>query len=276
MHPEWDELETQGGIGPRRCIRFDDRGGAVVWWLKPWAPDIVLTVPGETGERVDEGGLFANYFPVDAKRGPGVLLLGGSEGGIGADVTRRAIDLRSKGFSVLSPSYFGAPGQLASLSKGAEAALLVAVRHPELRAVVAGAPSSVVWDGIDWSNPINPDSSWTSEGMPLVSLAYGLFRPWNHIGRVYEDGLKNLDQHRDSEIQIERLIVPVLVCGEADTLWPSCRMSRRLRSRAAEEGGPRVRILAYERARTAGHLSSTSCEREPAPRKLRPCCSSAS
>ena len=33
-------------------------------------------------------------------------------------------------------------------SKGAEAALLVAVRHPELKAVIAALPSSVVWPGI--------------------------------------------------------------------------------------------------------------------------------
>lgn len=253
---------------------------AVVWWLKPWVPDLVLTAPGKTGERIDERGLFANYYPADRKRGPGVLLLGGSGGGIGSRYTRVAIDLQSKGFSVLLPSYFRAPGQPASLelvpletfdraldwlrrrpevdpkrmavvghSKGAEAALLVGVRHPELRAVVAGAPASVVWDGVDWSNPINPDSSWTSDGKPLTSLPYALFRPWRPIGRGYEDGLKNLDRHRGAEIQIERVKAHVLlVCGETDTLWPSCDMSRRLRSRAGEEGSPRVTVLAYEHA----------------------------
>jgi dienelactone hydrolase len=134
-------------------------------------------------------------------------------------------------------------------SKGAEAALLVGIRHPELRAIVAGAPSSVAWDGIDWSNPINPDPSWTSDGKPLISLPYALFRPWRPVGRGYEEGLKDLDRHRDAEIQIERVKAPVmLVCGEVDTLWPACDMSLRLRSRAAEKGGPRVIVLAYERA----------------------------
>ena len=247
----------------------------VLWILKPWLKDIPLTAPGETGERIVEEGIFANYFPAKTKRGPGILMLGGSEGGIGDGVTRNAIDLQSKGFSVLSPSYFGAPRQPASLehvaletfdralewlgrqaevdpermavvghSKGAEAALLIGVRHPDLRAVVAAAPSSVVWDGIDWSNPINPDSSWTADGKPLPSLPFGLWRPWRHIGRVYEDGLKNLSQHRDAEIPVERIEAPVLLlCGEADTLWPACPMSRRLRSRSAK-----VTLLAYERA----------------------------
>jgi hypothetical protein len=35
---------------------------------------------------------------------------------------------------------------------------------------------------------------------------------------------------------------------EVDTLWPACDMSRRLRSRAAEEGGSRVTVLAYTHA----------------------------
>jgi uncharacterized protein len=254
--------------------------GAALWWIKPWVPDVVLASPGTTGERIDERGLFANYFPAGDKRGPAVLLLGGSQGGIGADVTRRAIDLQSKGFSVLSPSYFRAPGQPASLelipletfdaaldwlrsrpevepkriavvghSKGAEAALLVGVRHPELRAVVAGAGSNVVWDGIDWSYPINPDSSWTSDGEALPSLPYALFRPWRHVGRAYEDGLGNAARRREAEIPIERVKASVLlVCGEADTLWPACEMSRSVRSRAAARGGPRVTVLAYERA----------------------------
>lgn len=254
--------------------------GAVLWWLKPWVPDVVLTAPGATGRRIDERGLIANYYPARAKHGPGVLMLGGSGGGIGRRYTRNAISLQSKGFSVLIPSYFGAPGQPKSLelvpletfdraldwlgkqrevnpnrlavvghSKGAEAALLVGVRHPELRAVVAGSPSSVAWDGIDWANPINPEPSWTSNGRPLRSLSYALFLPWRSVGRGYEEGLKDLDRHPDAAIPIERITAPVLlVCGEADTLWPSCDMSRRLSSRAAEDGGPRVTLLTYKRA----------------------------
>lgn len=267
----------------RRRIGFGSAGlfaialasGAAVWWRKPWVPHLVVAPPGASGTRVEEAGVFANYFPAHRQRGPGILLLGGSEGGIGRDVNRRAIDLQSKGFSVLVPSYFRAAGQPASLvrvpletfdraldwlqrrpevdptrigvvghSKGAEAALLVAVRHPELRAVVAGAPSSVVWAGVNWSNPINPASSWTSGGKALSSLPYALFRPWHTIGWGYEQGLKHLDRHRGAEIPIERVRFPVLlVCGEADTLWPSCPMARQLRSR-----GGNVTVLAFAHA----------------------------
>jgi hypothetical protein len=27
--------------------------GAVLWWLKPWAPEVVLTAPGAPGSRID-------------------------------------------------------------------------------------------------------------------------------------------------------------------------------------------------------------------------------
>jgi acetyl esterase/lipase len=155
-------------------------GGAVVWILKPWVPDITLADPGPTGERVVERGIFANYFPATGSRSaPGVMLLGGSEGGIGENTTDAARVLQRAGFNVLTPSYFGAPGQpeqlelipletfdraldwllarpevdddrlaVAGQSKGAEAALLVGVRHPELSAVIATAPTSAVWPEI--------------------------------------------------------------------------------------------------------------------------------
>jgi dienelactone hydrolase len=257
-------------------------GGAVLWWLKPWVRDVVVLSPGSTGKRITESGLLANYYPAKERSGPGILLLGGSEGGIGRYSVVRALDLQSEGFSVLVPSYFGGPGQRRTLelvplevfdraldwlrrrpevhddsiavvghSKGAEAALLVGVRHPELSAVVAGAPSSVVWAGIDWYSPFNPDSSWSSDGRALSSLSYGLFKPWQRVGRVYEDGLEHLAEHPDAEIPIERIKSPVLLmCGENDTLWPACPMSRHLRARSVREGGPRVEVLVSE---DAGH-----------------------
>jgi dienelactone hydrolase len=251
----------------------------VVWWLKPWVPDIVLSAPGKTGMRIDRDGVFANYFPA-ALSSPAVVLLGGSSGGITHQTNVVAIALQSEGFSVLAPSYFGAPGEPGSLeripletfdraiawlarrpevdasrmavvghSKGAEAALLIGTRHPELRAVVAAAPSSVVWAGIDWNNPINPDASWTAKGRPLAFLPYPLFRPWRSVGDGYTDGLEKLHKHRDALIRVERTKAPVLlVCGERDTLWPSCRMARQLRARADQKHGPPVTVLALPHA----------------------------
>jgi hypothetical protein len=261
---------------------------AGVWYVRTRAAftKIEILDPGPSGERIDEDGVFANYFPSEGKRrAPGVLLLGGSEGGIGAGVNDAARSLQDEGYSVLVPSYFGAPGQpkhleligletfdralawlrarpevdpdrlvIGGVSKGAEAALLVATRRPELRAVVAGVPSSVVWPGIKFGT-LRTDSSWTLDGRPLPTLPYGPFRfrmLLGDIGVVYREGMTKLSSHADAEIPIEKIKAPVLlICGEDDTLWPSCQMSRQLKARAEKHDGPPVKLLAYP---DAGHL----------------------
>jgi dienelactone hydrolase len=257
-------------------------GAGALWFLKPWKPKIEITDPGPTGRRVVEAGVFANYFPAPDASGPAVMMLGGSEGGIGDNTTRSAIDLQSKGFSVLTPSYFGAPGQPGSLqlialetfdraldwlreqpevdpdriavvghSKGAEAALLVGTRRPELAAVVASAPSSYSWPGINWDG-FSAEPSWTSGGRPLPVLPYGPYRIsvlFGDAGRLYEEGLEQRAQHPEAAIAVEDIDARVLlVCGELDALWPACPMSRQVNERAAKNDGPSVRVLAYERA----------------------------
>ena len=256
--------------------------GVVLWILKPWVPKIVFADPSPDGIRVHATGVYANFYPASASgHWPAVMLLGGSEGGIGDGTNRIARALRAEGFTVMAPSYFGAPGQASQLeripletfdralawlkarpevdpgriavggvSKGAEAALLVATRHPELRAVFAGAPSGAVWPGINW-NGFFAGSSWTVRGKPLPFVPYGRFRLsvlFGDIGRLYSDGLKNLTTHRGARIPVERINAPVLlVCGERDTLWPSCAMSRQIKQRV-----PSVALLAYPKA---GHLA---------------------
>ena len=246
---------------------------------------IEIVEPGPNGRRIAEDGLFANYFPANGPgQHPGILVLGGSEGGLGEGGRQGALALQREGYSVLVPSYFGAPGQprhleripletfdralawlaarpeidpekivLAGVSKGAEAALLVATRHPELRAVVAGVPSSVVWPGIRFTT-LNMGSSWTLDGRPLPFLPYGPFRLrmlTGDIGVVYRDGIKKLDAHPDAAIPIEEIEAPVLlVCGEKDELWPSCPMSRQLEARAARLGAPPIRVMSFP---DAGH-----------------------
>ena len=257
----------------------------MLWILAPWAPAIVISQPGPTGQRISGDGVFANYFPaLTGQRGRAVLLLGGSEGGIGKAITEDAEALQHEGFSVLTPGYFGVPGQpkklehvpletfdralgwltarpevdpsrisLMGVSKGAEAALLVATRHPELRAVVAGSPSSVVWPGIDYRT-FRAGSSWTAKGKPLPVLPFGRLRLsffLGHVNTVYTGGLKHLARHPDAVIPVEKITAPVLLtCGENDTLWPSCEMARQVQARAEERNGAHVTILAYN---DAGH-----------------------
>jgi dienelactone hydrolase len=52
-------------------------------------------------------------------------------------------------------------------------------------------------------------------------------------------------------IPVERAAAPLLlICGEADNVWPSCPMARAVKARAEQHGRPAVTLLAY---RQAGH-----------------------
>lgn len=258
-------------------------GGVLLVW-KPWAPSIVVAEPATGGERITEDGLLGNFYPA-GEGAPGVLVLGGSEGGISPPVDAEAQELQRAGFSALALSYWGADGQSPRLelveleyfstaldwlgrqpqvdpqllgvmgtSKGGEAAMLVATRHPELRAVVGFVPSSVVWPGIDLAEPwrmINIQSSWSEGGQPVPALPYGR-GSGSGLKATYDAGLDQLAEHPDTAIRIEDAKAPVLaVCGREDSLWPSCRMSEALQERAETRGGPPVQVLAYD---DAGHF----------------------
>ena len=250
-------------------------------------PQIEVLDPGPTGVRIAEADLFGNFYPA-AGEGPhpAILLLGGSEGGLGRGAKHMALALQRAGFSVFQQAYFGAPGTPDSLeriplevfdrglawlgaqagvdaqrlalvgaSKGGEAVLLVATRHPELRAVVAGTPSSVAWPGIDWRRGgQSAFSSWSSGGQELATMPFSAWNPAEGVISVYRS-IEDPEQREAAEraaIPIERArAATLLVCGEAETLWPACPMSRALAERAVQRGGPPVRVLAYPEA---GHL----------------------
>jgi len=250
-------------------------------------PTIELRDPGPTGERIDESGLFGNYLPASGVGPhPAVLLIGGSEGGLGSGAQQMALALQQEGFSVLFIAYFGAPGQPDALeriplelfdrglgwlkrqpgvdpqrlavmgaSKGAEAALLVAARRPDLRAAVAGMPTSVAWNGINWaSGGQSPHSSWSLGGKDVPTMPFADWNPAEGIISVYRsvEDPSQREQADRAAIPIERARARVmLVCGEAETMWPACPMSRMVAARSQARGGPPVTVLAYK---DAGHL----------------------
>ena len=250
-------------------------------------PPVVLNAPGAGGVRIDAEGVFGNFYPAaSGRRAPGVLLLGGSEGGLAPGAARQAQGLAQHGFAVLQLAYFGAPGTPKALvqvpletfdrglawlasrpevdgrrlaivgtSKGAEAALLVASTHPELKAVVAASPSAVVWPGIDFTSR-EMKSSWTRGGRELPYLRY-VTPPAGTPGALYiytgyRLGFESLPQHPDAAIPVQQAgAALLLVCGGADTLWPSCPMAIAVRDRTRHmpAGGP-VEVLSYA---AAGH-----------------------
>jgi hypothetical protein len=246
-------------------------------------PAVQVVEPGETGRRITDAGLLANYYPGrGGGRRPAVMLLGGSEGGLTPSGTRSALALQAEGYSVLHLSYYRAPGQSSHLelipleyftgaiswlqrqpgidaarigiigaSKGAEAALLVATRDPRVRAVVAAAPSSVAWQGSSFDSSAQFDSSWSEEGRPLAHLQFGGWRWWRDMYPILSEALTTLPQNPGAAIPVERTGARVLlICGEEDRLWPACPMARQLAGRARAHRRDNVTILAYP---DAGH-----------------------
>ncbi|MFI4933254.1 MAG: acyl-CoA thioester hydrolase/BAAT C-terminal domain-containing protein [Caulobacterales bacterium] len=250
--------------------------------VPPAIPSVVVGDPGPTGVRIDKDGVFANFFPAKARgRRPAILLLGGSEGGLSPGGEGPIKALTAEGFDVLYLCYFGCPGtphQLVAVpletfdralaflrrqtgvdpnrigvvggSKGGEAALLVATRQPRLKAVVVGMPSSVAWPGV--TNSLTMQPSWTSGGAPVPFLPYA-FASYAKAGifGLYNDALPTLAQHPEAAIPVEQVAGPImLVCGEADTLWPSCTMADQISRRLTSRGRPAPTVLRYA---DAGH-----------------------
>jgi len=247
-------------------------------------PPVQLAPPGETGRRVTEDALFANYYPAPRKA-PGLLILGGSIGGLSAPTNDAAKALQAEGFSVLHLSYFRAPGQnpraelipvemfdtalawlrrqpevdatrtgIVGVSKGAEAALVVAVRHPELKVVIAALPSSVVWPGIVWEGTTEPiASSWSERGKGLPHLPHVPYdaSKGGTMADNYARSLEALPQHPEAVIPVERIAGRLLlVCGGQDEVWPSCPMARQIQVRLREHRRPEAILLEHK---TAGH-----------------------
>nr|WP_294850625.1 acyl-CoA thioester hydrolase/BAAT C-terminal domain-containing protein [uncultured Sphingomonas sp.] len=266
------------GIGCGAILGLVVIASAGLWIWKPWVPKLELVDPGTGGQRVSISGNPGNYYPpANGAPAPAILVLGGSEGGLGKGPNRIARSLHDQGYAVLQLSYFRSPGQPKDLaripvetffaglewlktqngvdpnriavvgaSKGAEAALLTASMRADVKAVVAGMPSSVVWPGFSWTGSPPGGSSWTRAGKDVPDLPYGEGSIREGMSSIYVNGLKAAADHPDAAIAIRNSPAAVLlICGEKDNLWPSCPMARML-----EERDPKVTLLAYA---DAGH-----------------------
>jgi dienelactone hydrolase len=239
---------------------------------------------GVTRVPVDEAGVHGTLFlPAGSDPCPALIYLGGSEGGINEGI---AAIFASKGYVTLAPAYFGLPGLPPELvgvpvetvgdavrflnqhpqvqedriaiygaSKGAELALLSATRYPEVCAVVANSPGSVVFQGIslDWS--AGPRSSWSENGSDLpyvpfvwygeddpilVSMGEAAMNgtPWGTLA-MYERALNDEAAVRNATIPVERINGPILLLSAGkDTVWPSSQMSEDIMARLAKYRHP--------------------------------------
>lgn len=215
------------------------------------------------GIAVHDDGLVATWYPpASGKRGPVILVLGGSEGGEESS-KRVGAAFAAQGYGVLSLAYFkadGLPAQLQEvpleyfdralgwiarqpladshriglwgMSIGGETALVLAARAPQIKAVVAVVPSSVVWQGINLTDYSSVKSTYSLGGQPVPYLPYDMSKPFTSVLDLYQRSLKTVDAHPDAVIPVERIAGPVLLLsGKADGLWPSTAMSDQVMAR---------------------------------------------
>lgn len=222
--------------------------------------------------RIDlrQDGLYGElYLPASGgKRAPAILVMGGSEGGLDT-ISGMAADFASKGYAALALAYWREQGLPQTLelvpleyfdkavtwlkarpevdpkaigaigwSRGSEAVLLLGSRNPDVHAVVAVAPSGIVWQGINYSNG-SGQGAWTVGGRPLpfVIPASTAYRSDSPLKAVFLGAMPEADKHPETEIPIERIHGPVLfLSGGADNLWPSRLLAERMMARLKAKG----------------------------------------
>jgi dienelactone hydrolase len=241
---------------------------------------------------VHADGLYGMFFyPVAVGTYPGILLLSGSSG------TLREQDaalLAAQGYCAIALAYFGRehlPPSLVEIpleyferalqwlqslpmvkadaiavigtSKGAEAALLLGATFSFVRAVVAYAPSSVVFEGLGTAEAELNKSSWCYRGQPLPFLpvqetpefaAYvETCRRQNQpmaCKELYLASLQNTDRVKQAAIAIEKINGPILlISGQDDQMWPSALFGEMIMQRLTERHHPYpYKHLVYEQA----------------------------
>ncbi len=220
---------------------------------------------------------------------PGVVITyGGSEG---SPNYKQAVEIAKQGYETYALFFFGMTDQKKSLlkvpldsfkqtldyvnnnsknpkpltilggSKGAEYALLLAGKYPEINNLILFAPASYVTQGLDNSCE---GSSWTYDGKELpylkfkdsgMSAGFGLFKSMLFkepivYKKVYEGIFKNSkeDDKKKAYINIKNYTANILLfAGDDDMMWQSAEMATMLK----EENPNKVDLHIYK---DAGHI----------------------
>ncbi|WEN15204.1 acyl-CoA thioester hydrolase/BAAT C-terminal domain-containing protein [Rhodanobacter sp. AS-Z3] len=211
------------------------------------------------------GKVVSKLYLGEGERQPLLAGFGGAEGG-NAWASRHWQGERDtfvkQGYAFLAPGYFGMPGTPERLdrlsldavhdailvaaknpqvegrcialiggSRGAELALTVASRYPDIKAVMAIVPGSAVFAG---NTPSMKTSAFTWHGKPLPYVPV----PWaavpdllkHHLREAFEKMLTNQPTNQPAveaaAIPVERINGPVyLMSATHDELWPSQPMA---------------------------------------------------
>lgn len=246
---------------------------------------------------VHEDGLVGTLVVPDTARAyPGVLRLGGAEGGLRIG---DAEAIAAEGYAVLALAYFGIEGlpadleevpleyfgraiewmqrspyvdstrlAVVGLSRGSTLALLLPTVYDDFDAVVALAPSHVVWQSayLDWDRyAVRSSLSHRGEALPFVpydfsneAAAAGCTAEAAACAPMYTHSLNQHDRVRAALIPVERIGAPVLLLsGKSDKVWPASAMSDLVVQQLAAASYPyEVRHVAYD---DAGHCSLSGC-----------------
>jgi dienelactone hydrolase len=231
---------------------------------------MAVTAPLVVCARVDTGDVVGVLATSTAAPALGVLVLGGSEGGV---PTAIATELAQHGFAALAlayvrpgerfesvplerfdlalsylgehPSVDGSAGlAVLGVSKGGEAALLAAARNTAVRRVVCIAGSGIVFQAPTGGRL--RASSWSSQGVDLpyarlpsmatsIALARGLHRRGVRLRPAYA---RALARHEPAaRIPVERINGSVLlISGGLDGLWPASELARDVQQRVLVAG----------------------------------------
>lgn len=208
-------------------------------------------------QKLDEDGLVGClYRPSLIRQCPGVLILGGTDGG---NQEHAAALLATHGYAALALSYFGVEGlpknlvdipieyfekaiqwmksqheiidsQIAVIgfSRGGELALLLGTMFDDFKAVIAGSPSAFLTSGMV-NRIFTPKPAWTyrGESLPYLPFAYRLsnmVNTWNKIISrepfsflpIWDNSLKDKEKIKPSRIPVEKIKGPVLLISGGD------------------------------------------------------------
>lgn len=201
----------------------------------------------------------------DDHSGVGALVLTGSSGRVDAD---RARLLAEHGALSESIRWFGGEGQhaapfeiplelfldrvarlrqdcdrvvVAGTSFGAEAALLTGALCDDVTAVVAFAPSDVVWAGVTPQGRLT--SHWTYGGVPLPFVPFDDGwqpddDPPSYVGHYLLSRERYAFEATEAAIPVERIREVILVAGGDDQVWPAVEHAGRIRDRRAAHNLP--------------------------------------
>ncbi|MDP6455253.1 MAG: acyl-CoA thioesterase/bile acid-CoA:amino acid N-acyltransferase family protein [SAR202 cluster bacterium] len=232
-----------------------------------------------TRVEVRDSGLAGTLFHLtNGGPHPGVMIFGGSEGGL-SEI--RASLLASHGFAAFALAYFSfehLPTELVEIpleyfktaidwlqshdavqgdrlaavgaSKGGELALLMGSTFPQIKAVVGYVPGAVAFNGIGRGvdDPGQGRSSWAYKGVPVPFVTRGDFDTSEDsqlldtpvsLTPLYLKGLEDSDAVEKATTRVENIQGPaLLISGGDDQMWPSSVMADMVIKRLSEHNHP--------------------------------------